>query len=135
MIARGVISYRSKDVCFIYALVHWACTTLNCFSFSRFPVKTFLTASKPRFFNAYNKVTPLILSLATPKAVDATAFPILGHNVNKQLAKLLNSLPTPYPFCIIVPEYTGIPLPLCKHATYFSHVGKYTISAIFLFKV
>ena len=47
---------------------------------------------------------------------------------------VLNSPPTPYPHCIIVPEYTGIPLPLCKHSTYWSHVGKYT-SVIFLFKV
>ena len=43
-----------------------------------------------------------------PRAVDATAFPILGNNGNKPLAKRLNSPPTPYPLCIIVPEYTGI---------------------------
>ena len=94
----------------------------------------FFTASKPRFFNASDKGTPLILSLTTPRAVDATAFHILGNNGNKPLAKRLNSPPTPYPLCIIVPEYTGIPLPLCKHSTYWSHVGKDT-SVIFLFKV
>ena len=52
----------------------------------------------------------------------------------KPLAKRLNSPPTASLICIIVPEYTGIPLPLCKHSTYWSQVGKYT-SVIFLFKV
>ena len=49
----------------------------------------FLPASKPRFFNASDKGTPLILSLTTPRAVDATAFPILCNNGNKPLAKRL----------------------------------------------
>ena len=88
----------------------------------------FLLASKPRFFNASGKGTPLILSLATPGKVAAIAFPILGNNGNKPVAKRIHSPPTLYPLCIIVPEYTGIPLPLCKH------VGKDT-SVIFLFKV
>ena len=64
----------------------------------------FLPASKPCFFNASDKGIPLILSLATPRAVDATAFPIIGNNGNKPLAKRLNSSPTPYPLYIIVPE-------------------------------
>ena len=105
------------------------------FSFRRFPVKQqFLPSSKPRFFNAADNGTPLILSLATPRAVDAIAFHSLGHNGNNPHAKRLNSPPTPYPLCIIVPEYTGTPLALCKHSTYWSHAGKYS-SVIFLFKV
>ena len=68
------------------------------------------------------------------RAVDATVYPILGNNGNKPLSKRLNSPPTPYPLCIIVPEYTGILLHLCKHATYWTHVEKDN-SVIFLFKV
>ena len=86
----------------------------------------FLPASKARFFNASDNHTPLILSLTIPRAVEATAFHSLGNNGNKPQAKRLNSPPTPYPLWIIVPEYIGIQLPLCKHATYWSHIGKYT---------
>ena len=81
-------------------------------------IQHFLPASERRFFNASDHGTPLILSLTTPRAVDATAFLSLCNNGNEPLAKRLNSHPTPYHLCIIVHEYTGIPLPRCKHATY-----------------
>ena len=101
-------------------LVHWAGTPQTVFFFSQFPVEPiFLPASKPRFFDASDNGTPLILSLTTHREVDDTAFHILGNNGNKPLAKRRNSHSTPYPLCIIVPEYTGIPLPLCKYSTYW----------------
>ena len=62
------------------------------FSFGMFPVKQhFLPAHYPRFFNASDKGTPLILSLTSPRAVDATAFAINGNNT--PLVKRLNSPP------------------------------------------
>ena len=108
---------------------------LLTFSFRWFPVKQhLLPASNPRFFDASDKGTPLILLLDTHRSGYATVFPIPCNNGNTPLATRLNSPPTPYPLCIIVAEHTGIPLLLCKHATYWAHVGKDT-SAIFLFKV
>ena len=73
-----------------------------------------LPASKPRFFNASDNGTTLILSLTTPRAVDATAFPSLGNNGNKPLA-----IQSPYQKKM-VQVFPGCPL--CTFRLWKTHV-------------